>query len=366
MINYVRDSLVLDLQAVRANGKSYLTNSSPDTNYWYNLAECDPLRLTLNNFLFSENCGWIGDGTISNPYGLAFNLMPSNAYLSGSLRGSGNASYMAPLLKPTNNAFSVEVWLKVDPSCPDNAGIVAMHGYTGTSPRGWHLRVSNGKALFYRYVSADQTVSSNTSINDGTIKHIVAIYNGSGNAYIYINGQLDNYATGWNTGNITYTNSYPLYIGYWNVSAPVYFRGVIYAVRFYLKELTLDEITQNYNAGIVDNVIGFEIKDEAIKDILEYIKNNWRLVEIIDTNGNVVARLNVDDTNRYWNVYKGKVVLVCKIKGSELSSIPVFINRARIYKDQNSLTPFCDGVCNAIPFMSVNDEKELDFVVRLQ
>lgn len=359
MGDYVRDNtLVLDLLSARADGGKPLSNTSSNRNIWVNLSDCDPFYFNLVNFLFTDGCGWTGDGTVNNPYGLAFNILSSNAYASATLFGN--------LVKPANAAFSVEVWAKVDATCPDNAGIVAMHGYTGTSPRGWHLRVSNGKALFYRYVSADQTVSSNTSINDGTIKHIVAIYNGSGNAYIYINGQLDNDATGWNTGAIVYTNSYPLYIGAWNVSSLVYLQGTIYAVRFYLRELGPSEILQNYNAGIVDNVIGFEIKDEAIKDILEYIKNNWRLVEIIDTNGNVVARLNVDDTNRYWNVYKGKVVLVCKIKGSELSSIPVFINRARIYKDQNSLTPFCDGVCNAIPFMSVNDEKELDFVVRLQ
>lgn len=360
MVNYVKDSsLVLDLEGFKADGSNPLNNISASRNIWYNLADCDPFTVSLTNFLWIDGCGWTGDGTVGSPYGLNFNQVLSNAYATASLYGN--------IVKPATEAFSIEVWAKIFPGCPNDAGIVAMHGYTGTSPRGWHLRVSNGKILFYRYVSADQSVLSNSTVNDGTIKHIVAIYNGKGNAYIYINGQLDNYVAGWNTGSITYTNSYPLYIGAWNVSSLVYFKGVLYAIRMYLKELSPSEILQNYNAGIVDNIIGLTIKDSAKQDLLDYIKNNWKTIEVIDSYGNTVAKLDVDGQNRYWQVYREKVLLVCRLKGIDFaSSLPLIVNKIRIYKSNSDLTPLCEGACNPVAFINSFDEKELNFLVRIQ
>ena len=311
------------------------------------------------NFLWLDKSGWTGDGTFSNPYGLNFNQTPSNAYATGNL--------IWTLLKPTTGAFTVEVWAKILATSPDNAGLVVMHGYTGTSPRGWHLRVSGGKALFYRYVSTDQTLLSTVNINDGTLKHIVAIYNGSGNAYIYINGQFDNAVSGWNTGAIAYTNVYPLYIGAWNVSSLVYLQGTIYAVRFYLRELGPSEILQNYNAGVVDNMVGFQVSNDAKQDLLNYIKSNWKSVEILSNTGQTLARLDVDDNLRKWYIYQNKIVLVCKIKGSELAgSYPKIVSGVRVYKDGTSSTPLCTGYLNSTVFMSDTDQKEVDFLVRIK
>ena len=99
--------------------------------------------------------------------------------------------------------------------------------------------------------TSNQHVSVNTtsSINDGNIHHIQAVYDGS-QIKVYFDGVLE--ATASQTGNILNRNA-KLFIGVGttNATSPAYqyaWDGNIYSVKLYNKALTAAEVLQNYNA----------------------------------------------------------------------------------------------------------------------
>jgi len=115
----------------------------------------------------------------------------------------------------------------------------------------WHVQSNNSMMVQIGTNTSNQHVSVNTtsSINDGNIHHIQAVYDGS-QIKVYFDGVLE--ATASQTGNILNRNA-KLFIGVGttNATSPSYayaWNGNIYSVKLYNKALTAAEVLQNYNA----------------------------------------------------------------------------------------------------------------------
>jgi hypothetical protein len=203
----VTDGLILNLDA--ANTLSYVSGSTT----WNDLSG--------NNYSGSlEN-----NPTFDNLNG-------------GSIVFDGTDDYVS-LTQSTNNLnFSCEVFLK-----PTNISKDQM--YVGITIAATYIRFSNSRAfLSVRTTTAQRTLTHSSTLANNQIYHIVSIYNGV-QLKIYVNGVLTQ-------GTVL---NEPLLvpwgidrIGRWRDGDQRSFVGNIYTLRLYNRELSAQEITQNYNA----------------------------------------------------------------------------------------------------------------------
>ena len=123
--------------------------------------------------------------------------------------------------------------------------------------REYQFQVRHSGGIYYFYLAArNQGVtswssvgsSSATPININQWYHILVTSNGSGNAQMYIDGELKDSSTGFQT-NMTNLGA-PLIVGATiNGTTPIQeFVGDISICRLYSKHFSQAEVTQNYNA----------------------------------------------------------------------------------------------------------------------
>ena len=147
-----------------------------------------------------------------------------------------------------SNPYSISTWVDLggsgDRTMVANLGSnyegVQIRGITGDKIR-WVGAMQNGSVWFYVDSSA---------LSSGW-HHVVGTYNGSGhnvsNLNLYINGVLDNNATGTSGTVTTNTSTAPLYMGYGGVAYPTQFNGDLGPCMIYNRELSAAEVMTNYN-----------------------------------------------------------------------------------------------------------------------
>ena len=145
------------------------------------------------------------------------------------------------------NALSLECWVVADAfgnRCP--AGLFG----SGTDKGYWINVTATGIGLWISTNGSNQTLCEwSTTINANTVYHIVGTFDGS-NARIYINGVLRNTVA--ITGPVwTVATASAFAIGRLGALSSDYFDGRIDDVAVYNRALTLAEIQQHYNAGLM-------------------------------------------------------------------------------------------------------------------
>jgi hypothetical protein len=206
----VTDGLVLCLDAADRN--SYVSGST-----------------TWRNIVGSNN------GTLTN--GPTFNTGSG-----GSIVFDGVDDYVNLFPLTSTSSLTVDFWFK------NNAnGIKVITGmYNGSGADWWVGIWSDNKFTFSFGSPTKADLYSNTTVNDGLIRHTSCVYDKSTNsAALYINGILQS------TGSTPSTVTQPggnLTIGRFGDYNLFYWPGNIYNYRIYNRALTADEVAQNYNA----------------------------------------------------------------------------------------------------------------------
>jgi hypothetical protein len=219
--NYYQGDIVTDNLAFNFDAGNLVSYESGST-FTYNLTG-------------SESGSLVNGAAFTSSYGGVWDLDGVNDHI--------DLGYQTWQFNSSTTNFSMGGWIYINTHNPANTliqlgGSGAAHNYIG---------VNNSQKVLYRTrpnagTSVTQ-VTSNTSINTGEWYHIFVSCDTT-NAYLYINGQLDN--TGTLSGMPTVT--YHQYIGYYRDSA-YYFNGMIGPAYFYLnKALSAGEVLQNYNA----------------------------------------------------------------------------------------------------------------------
>jgi len=201
----VTDGLVLALDA--ANIKSY----SGTGTTWSDLSG------------FSKN------GTLVNGVGY-------NSSNLGSLNFDGVDDYITISQRETSSAFTYEAFLM-----PTNVSKDQM--YVGTIIDGFYIRITGSKAFLSVSAAGQRTLTHDTTLENNKIYHIVSIYNGV-QLKIYVNNVL----TLGTVINASMTSWGADRIGRWRDADQRSFVGNIYTLRAYNRELTPQEILQNFNA----------------------------------------------------------------------------------------------------------------------
>lgn len=277
---------------------------------------------TLQNFDYTNNSGWVGEGTLDNPFGLRLN---GNGFKDWVDLGTG--------LQYTTH--TIEAWVKVDSDTQVNGCIFSKYGnYSGTS-RGFGISVGIGGVLRYNGLSsggAATVFDSSKSITDGKIHHVVAVMNGT--IKLYIDGALDK------TGSLTITDwaaNPRVKIGSSDYYPSAFFKGTIYAIRLYNRVLSDAEIFQNYSAGYLwFNILNNGIISQAgYTDILNYIASNWKYIEILDAYRAPITRVQVDNNNITYEITPGynKLTLKIRLNSSIITNLPATISGIKIYRE---------------------------------
>jgi len=213
----VRDGLVLHLDA--ANPKSYPGSGTS----WFNLSSSTYTGSLINGVAFSSDNNGI------------FNFDGTNDYVNIST---------SPIL----TTLTCETWFRISATTTDSYHSVCQKegGFSGGAVYG--IRVTEANRLpygqiFYSTVSGESiNVTGTTAFVTGTWYNITVTYDSSYNFKIYVNGILENTATG---TNVPRQNSSNFLIG---TGDGRYARGSTGIVRVYNKDLSAAEIKQNFEA----------------------------------------------------------------------------------------------------------------------
>jgi hypothetical protein len=204
--NIVRDGLQLYLDA--ANPKSY----SGSGTTWFDLS------VNSNN------------GTLVNGVGY-------DNQNKGSLFFDGVDDYASFNYIGSGSSFTYEIFLK-----PTNVSKDQMYiGYSNITAN--YVRIVNSRAFLSVSANGQRTFSHSQILENNSFYHIVSIYNGV-QLKIYVNNNLESGSIinqtlgGWGVSRL----------GGWLDSDQRSFVGNIYSLKTYGRELSSQEIKQNFNA----------------------------------------------------------------------------------------------------------------------
>jgi hypothetical protein len=144
--------------------------------------------------------------------------------------------------------FSLSVWLKM--TSTNECGLLS---HCNGGPVGEAYNINNGKMTYWYYSSTWYTAAASSSINDGNWKNITYTRTGT-TMKMYINGVLD-FTTTLNANVQTSLACIgskwgPCYSDSYGAGTDTYgtvFNGTIGAMLIYTKELSADEVAQNFN-----------------------------------------------------------------------------------------------------------------------
>jgi hypothetical protein len=179
--------------------------------------------------VWSDLSGFSKNGTLVNGVGY-------NSSNLGSLNFDGVDDYITISQRETSSAFTYEAFLM-----PTNVSKDQM--YVGTITDAFYIRIVGSKAFLSVSAAGQRTLTHDTTLENNKIYHIVSIYNGV-QLKIYVNNVL----TLGTVINASMTSWGADRIGRWRDADQRSFVGNIYTLRAYNRELTAQEILQNYNA----------------------------------------------------------------------------------------------------------------------
>jgi len=178
---------------------------------------------------WTDLSGFSKNGTLVNGVGYSGSNL-------GSLVFDGVDDYITISQRETSSAFTYEAFLM-----PTNVSKDQM--YVGTITDAFYIRITGSKAFLSVTAAGQRTLTHDTTLENNKVYHIVSIYNGV-QLKIYVNNVL----TSGSVINASMTSWGADRIGRWRDADQRSFVGNIYTLRAYNRELTAQEIQQNYNA----------------------------------------------------------------------------------------------------------------------
>ncbi|MBR9676849.1 hypothetical protein GOV04_01805, partial [Candidatus Woesearchaeota archaeon] len=150
----------------------------------------------------------------------------------------------APAALKFTGDFTVCSWIKTTADPGYNARIIGRDD--AGANRAWWIDQRATTNYPRLVINGANAVEGTTAVNDGKWNQICAVNDEDGDAYIYINGNLD--ATGVSGGDTVDTLTVPLLIGLRGDNNQD-FEGLIDEVMIFTRLLTPEEINASYNAG---------------------------------------------------------------------------------------------------------------------
>ena len=213
----VRDGLVLQLDA--ANPKSYPGSGTS----WFNLASSSYTGSLVNGVAYSSDN-------------------------NGILTFDGTNDYVTIASSPILTTVTCESWFRISGTTTDAYHPVCQKegGYSGGAVYGIRVTEANrlpyGQIFYSSLTGQSINVTASTAMITGVWYHLVITYDSSFNLKIYVNGMLENTAIG---TAVPRQNSGSLSIG---TGDSRYARGNIGLVNVFNRDLTANEIQQNFEA----------------------------------------------------------------------------------------------------------------------
>jgi hypothetical protein len=193
-----------------------------------------------------------------------------------------------------NQPFSIEVLVKTS----DASGIMVSYE-NGSGYYGWRLSSdSNGITGFVKFgfvnASGDWVVdvNSSSSIADNKWHHVVGI-DDSTNLKIYIDGKLDGSSI---SGNLVWDANMDLFLGVAMQNGGInWLNGSMDEVRIYNRELSEEEIKENYNSQPSDYQIVLEYNKILLTGKLKFGKGTHKLCveKLGEINNKPLIRISV-------------------------------------------------------------------------
>jgi len=166
-----------------------------------------------------------------------------------SLNFDGDDDYVT-IIDPPNedldfgtNDFSVETWFKTTGSSSLDS-MIDKYKTNTEGERGYILGVYNGNLV--TYLGSGAPTITGSDVDDDIWHHAVAVRSGD-NAYLYLDGLLDNSTSGISSNNASSTGN--LYIGTEGGGSSYIFDGQIDEVKIFNYALTPLQIKTEYNMG---------------------------------------------------------------------------------------------------------------------
>ena len=200
---------------------------------------------------------WRAEGSAEDVFGAALGRLSNGASYASGVAGQAfkfdgvDDKFEAPLaaMFPTGNSpRTIETWVNVDPAMANNSAILFSYGATSNelfeiSTQG----LSDAGRVRLAVKAGGTSMVSDTGVPPGTFMHIAVTYNGSGLLRVYINGSLRNNTT--LTGALNTGRSATLRMGTGATEAS-HFAGLIDETSVFGRELTTQEVSNIYEAGI--------------------------------------------------------------------------------------------------------------------
>ncbi|MEB3340848.1 LamG-like jellyroll fold domain-containing protein [Okeania sp.] len=206
--------------------------------------------------------------------------------------------------------FTVESWVKVDPSQNTEADIFEKWSGPGGYPYVIRLDGSTGKINAARYDgSRNPSIVSTATLNDAQYHHIAFVKEGSV-LKLYIDGKLDGTTTDTTTGNTQ--NSSPLFVGQRGDNSNR-FNGEVDELRIWNISRTQNEIRQNMYGSLTGNEVG--------------LAGYWSF-DSGSVNGNTITDLSSNNNNGTLNSSNNKALLTT---GTAPLNLDSFVNYDNIY-----------------------------------
>lgn len=359
------NSLIFEFVGSLALGDRPNSMSDPLKNTAYNLADCYPFSGTAN-LTYSD--GWVGNGTIDNPYGFQSTYGSYLYFLN-------NCSLYTPL-HLASPQFSIEIWYKAYQ--PNNCSKILV-GYATTKTYLWWFGWSNaGYPCFARGRSdgVSEVIAGpsrppgwSTSSFSGLLHQVVTFNNGL--SCLYLNGSQVASVSGWSSSPLTTDTysasfSFPRRFDSYNNILP----SKIYVVRIFLRELTSSEVAQLYSdlSWTTPYTGKLFLLDTGFTDITDFIKQTYKVVEYVNEIGLPIGRYTIDGSRRkYISQGNNSLLLQLQVQGSELiGTYPKTIKAIRLYKTMEETTPAFETVTSTITFSSDTDIKTITTVLNVK
>lgn len=224
----VTPGAVLELSAARANLGALAPNNAGDHLRWVDLS------------------GYGNHGALS---GFDFNSMKTG-WSETALRFDGVDDYVAlpDVGAAEDKTFTYEAWILTSDASATNRYLISEADTSvATAYAALHLTTAGKLRGYIRDASAGAAAVSSASVNDGTLKHCVATFDGT-NVRVYINGSADGADS--TEGAVVAPNIAASTVGALKTNATSgYFPGSVALARIYPTALTAGQVAANYAAG---------------------------------------------------------------------------------------------------------------------
>jgi hypothetical protein len=225
--NIVTSGLIYHLDAANANqGTVAYANGCPSSSLsWFDLSSSASNGTLFNFSSCGSTSGWVGTGSTSNPYALAFD--GTNDYVQ------------VPWNQLTgNSARTISVWFMTSTNA--NRRFVSWGNNTTSqnSSLGYYNDGTNAWIGFFG-VGNDNAISTTTTYSNSNWHHLAYSFSGT-TSTLYLDASQKNTAT-----QTLSTGSSNLYIGSNSGGAGAYAQGSIAIVQIYSRDLSANEVKQN-------------------------------------------------------------------------------------------------------------------------